>query len=54
VWHACNEDRINKEQAGSQPGRNAIGVVIQKGMKYFFSIITNMGLATMDNDAKSC
>jgi hypothetical protein len=29
-------------------------VVIQKEMKYFFSSITQTGLVTMDNDAKSC
>jgi hypothetical protein len=54
VWHAHDEDRLNKGQAGSRPGGNAIDVVIQKEMKYFFSTITNTGLATMDNNAKSC
>jgi hypothetical protein len=54
VWHAHDADRINEGQAGSRPGINEIDVVIQKEMKYFFSIITRTGLATMDNAAKSC
>jgi hypothetical protein len=29
VWHAHDENRLNKGQAGSCPGRNAIDVVIQ-------------------------
>jgi rhamnose utilization protein RhaD (predicted bifunctional aldolase and dehydrogenase) len=45
---------LNDGQAGSHPFQNTVDVVIQKEMKYFFSNITNTGLATMDNDAKSC
>jgi hypothetical protein len=33
-WHVHDEDRLNEGQAGSQPGKNAIDVVIQKEMKY--------------------
>jgi rhamnose utilization protein RhaD (predicted bifunctional aldolase and dehydrogenase) len=29
-------------------------VVNQKEMKYLYAILTRTGLATMDNDAKSC
>jgi hypothetical protein len=54
VWHARNEERLNEGQAGLHPGKNAIDVVIQKEMKYFFSSITHTGLVAMDNDAKSC
>jgi Reverse transcriptase (RNA-dependent DNA polymerase) len=54
VWHAHDHDRLNQGQAGSRPGRNAIDVVIQKEMKYLYACLTRTGLATMDNDAKSC
>jgi hypothetical protein len=54
VWHAHDYDRINEGQAGSRPGRNSIDVVIQKGMKYLFSSLAHTGMATMENDAKSC
>jgi hypothetical protein len=53
VWHANDKDRINEGQAGSRPDRNATDVAIQKEMKFFYSTITNTGLATMDNDAKA-
>jgi hypothetical protein len=54
VWNAHDKDRLNEGQAGSRPGRNAINVVIKKEMKYLCSCLTRTGLATMDNDAKSC
>ena len=54
VWHVHNNKRLNEGQAGSRPGRNSIDVVIQKEMKYLYSLLTKTGLATMDNDAKSC
>jgi hypothetical protein len=54
VWHVHNLDKINEWQAGSWPGCNAIDVVIQKEMKYLYATLTSTGLATMDNDAKSC
>jgi hypothetical protein len=54
VWHAHDLDKINKGQAGSQPGRNAIDMVNQKEMKYLYATLTRTGLATMDNNAKSC
>jgi hypothetical protein len=54
VWHMHDNDKINDGQAGSRPGRNAIDVVIQKEMKYLYSRLTCTGLATMDNDTKSC
>jgi hypothetical protein len=54
VWHVRDRDQINEGQGGSRPGRNAIDVVIQKEMKYLYSSLTHTGMATMDNDAKSC
>jgi hypothetical protein len=54
VWHAHDLDKLNKDQAGSRPGPNSIDVVIQKEMKYLYATLTRTGLATMDNDAKTC
>jgi hypothetical protein len=54
VWHAHDGKRINEGLAGSRPGKNSIDVVVAKQMKYLFSILTKTGVATMDNDAKSC
>jgi hypothetical protein len=54
VWNAHDKNRLNKEQAWSRPGRNAIDMVIKIEMKYLYSCLTRTGLATMDNDAKSC
>jgi hypothetical protein len=54
VWHAHNLNKLNDGQAGSRPGRNSIDVVIQKEMKYLYALLTRTGIATMDNDAKSC
>lgn len=54
VWHVHDSNRLNEGQAGSRPARNAIDVVIQKEMKYLYSTLTKTGIATMDNDAKSC
>jgi hypothetical protein len=54
IWHAHDNDRLNVGQAGSRPGWNAIDVVIQKEMKCLYGILTRTGIATMDNDAKSC
>jgi hypothetical protein len=54
VWNAHDKDQLNEGKAGSRPGRNAIDVVNQNEMKYLYSILTRTGLATMDNDAKSC
>jgi hypothetical protein len=52
VWNAHDTNSINKGQAGSRPGCNAIDVIIQKEMKYMYSRLTKTNLATMDNDAK--
>ena len=54
IWNAIAYDMLNSGQAGSRPGCNAIDIVIMKEMKYLYSNITRTGLATMDNDAKSC
>ena len=54
VWNALGNRMLNSGQAGSRPGCNAIDIVIMKEMKYLYSNITRTGLATMDNDAKSC
>jgi hypothetical protein len=54
VWHAHDRNRLKTGQAGSRPGRNSIDVIIQKEMKYLYACLTRTGLATMDNDAKSC
>jgi hypothetical protein len=54
VWHVHDLDKINEGQAGSRPGRNAIDVVIQKEMQYLYATLTRTGLATMDNEIKSC
>jgi hypothetical protein len=54
VWQAHDLGKLNKGQAGTRPGRNSIDVVIQKEMKYLYATLTRTGLATMDNDAKSC
>jgi hypothetical protein len=54
VCNAHDRGRLNDGQAGSRPGRNAIDVVIQKAMKYLYCHETRTGMATMDNDAKSC
>lgn len=54
VWNTHNADKLNDGQAGSRPGRRSIDVVIQKEMKYMYARLTRTGLATMDNDAKSC
>lgn len=54
VWHAHDLNKLNAGQAGLIPGRNSIDVVIQKEMKYLYATLTRTGLATMDNDAKSC
>jgi hypothetical protein len=55
VWNAHDRNRLNAGQAGSRPGRNPKNVVIQKEMKYLYACVTRRtGLATMDNDAKSC
>jgi hypothetical protein len=54
VWNAHDAGKLNDGQAGSRPGRNAIDVVVQKEMKYLYSRLTRTGMATMDNDAKSC
>jgi hypothetical protein len=54
VWHVHDLNTVNKGQAGSRPGHNAIDVVIQKEMKYLYATLTRTGLATMYNDAKSC
>lgn len=54
VWHVHDLNKLNEGQAGSRPGRNSIDVVIQKEMKYLYATLTRTGLATMDNDAKSC
>jgi hypothetical protein len=54
VWHVHDHNKLNEGQAGSRPGRNSIDVVIQKEMKYLYATLTRTGLATMDNDAKSC
>jgi Reverse transcriptase (RNA-dependent DNA polymerase) len=54
VWHAHDLNKLNEGQVRSRPGRNAIDVVIQKEMKYLYATLTRTGLATMDNDAKSC
>jgi hypothetical protein len=53
VWHVHDEGILNKDQTGSLPGQNAIDLVMQKVMKYFFSMIMNTRLPT-DNDPKSC
>jgi hypothetical protein len=54
VWNAHVADRLNDGQAGSRPGRRCIDVVIHKEMKYLYVNLTRTGMATMDNDAKSC
>jgi hypothetical protein len=54
VWQVHDHNRLNEGQAGSRPGRNLIDVVFQKEMKYPYSSLTHTGMATMDNDAKSC
>ena len=54
VWHVHSNRRLNDGQAGSRPGRNSIDVVMQKDMKNLCSILTKTGLATTNNDAKSC
>jgi hypothetical protein len=54
VWQAHDLGKLNEGQARSRPGRNSIDVVIQKEMKHLYAILTRTGLATMDNDAKSC
>jgi hypothetical protein len=54
VWNAHDRGKINEGQAGSRLGRNAVDVVIQKEMKYLYCRETRTGMATMDNDAKSC
>jgi hypothetical protein len=54
VWNAHVADRLNDGQAGSRPGRRCIDVVIHKEMKYLYAHLTRTGMATMDNDAKSC
>lgn len=54
VWNVHDEDRLNKGQAGSRPGKRAIEVVIQKEMKYLYARLTRTALGTIDNDAKSC
>jgi hypothetical protein len=54
VWHAHDLNKLNAGQAGSRPGRNSINVVIQNEMKYLYATLTRTGLATMDNNAKSC
>jgi hypothetical protein len=54
VWHVHDHNHLNEGQAGSRLGRNSIDVVIQKEMKYMYSDLTHTGMATMDNDTKSC
>jgi hypothetical protein len=54
VWYAHDRNRLNAGQAGSCHGRNSIDVVIQNEMKYLYAYLTRTGLASMDNDAKSC
>lgn len=54
VWNAHDNQCINDSQAGSRPGCNSIDIVILKEMKYLYLRLTKTGLATMDNDAKSC
>jgi hypothetical protein len=54
VCHAHDLNKLNEGQAGSRPGRNSIDVVIQKELKYLYALLTRTGIATMDNDAKSC
>jgi hypothetical protein len=53
VWHARDHNKINDGQAGSQPGRNAIAVVIQKETKYLYSRQKRTGMGTMENNAKT-
>jgi hypothetical protein len=51
----CSQQRLSKEgQARSRLGCNAIDVVNQMEKKYLYSTLTRTGIATMDNDAKSC
>jgi hypothetical protein len=54
VWNADVADRLNYGQAGSRPGIWWIDVVTHKAMKYLYANLTRTGMATMDNDAKSC
>jgi hypothetical protein len=54
VWNAHVAKRLNEGQAGSRPGRQCVDVVIHKEMKYLYARLTRTGMATMDNDAKSC
>jgi Reverse transcriptase (RNA-dependent DNA polymerase) len=54
VWHVHDLNKLNEGQAGSRPGHNAIDAVIKKEMKHPYALLTRTGLATMDNDAKSC
>jgi hypothetical protein len=54
IWHGHINNRFNDGQAGLRPGKRCIDVVIHKEMKYLYARLTRTGLATMDNDAKSC
>jgi hypothetical protein len=54
VWNAHVTGKLNDGQAGSRPGTRCVDVVIHKEMKYLYAKLTRTGMATMDNDAKSC
>jgi hypothetical protein len=54
VWNAHTLNQLHDGQAGSRPGKRCIDVVVHKEMKYLYATLTRTGVATMDNDAKSC
>ena len=45
---------LHNSQAGSRPGRRAIGLAVFKEQKYLYARLTRTALLTMDNNAKAC
>ena len=54
TWKAHVQDTLHPSQAGSQPGRKAIDLVVFKEQKYLHARLRRTILLTMDNDAKAC
>jgi hypothetical protein len=54
VWHCEDSNAFGKAQAGSQPGRSAIDVVLQKELTYELSACMLYNLGMMENDATTC
>lgn len=54
IWHSKEHDACGKAQVGSQPGRSAINVVLQKELIYDLAASTLYNLAMMENDATTC